>query len=241
VADTSNKTPPETVDQAPAKTLDTEAMLHRILAAVQKDRRRGRLELALAIILSLATLSSTWCAYQANSWGSVGSSSQAAAETADRKAAEDTIVGLQLRTFDGLELVDYWTALRQKDTETSNAISVRMRPQLRAALKASLAAGVLTNPEVAGPFQRPEYVLTEEVDARRLRDDASKLHVKAVSAGLAGGHYVMLTLMFASVLFFGGITGTFTARGVRTGLACVALAVFVITISLLIGLPVCKG
>jgi hypothetical protein len=47
--------------------------------------------------------------------------------------------------------------------------------------------------------------------------------------------------MFASVLFFGGISGTFTVRQVRDGLAGMSLALFLVTISILIGLPVCKG
>ncbi len=90
---------------------NTETLLHRIIVAVEKDRGRGKLELAVAIILSLATLASTWCGYQASEWGGLRSTEQAAADTAERQAAEDTIVGLQ----------------------------------------------------------RPEYVLTEEVNAKRLR------------------------------------------------------------------------
>jgi hypothetical protein len=47
--------------------------------------------------------------------------------------------------------------------------------------------------------------------------------------------------MFASVLFFGGITGTFTVRRVRVGLAGIALLLFLITLAMLIQLPVCVG
>lgn len=236
-----NKMPLNTTDRSGTETPDTDALLHRILAAVEKDRRRGRLELALAIILSLATLASTWCGYQARLWGGVQSTNQAAADTAERQAAEDTIAGLQLRTFDGTALLAYWAALRQKDMESRDAIFARLRPQLRQAIEASLAAGALHNPEVAGPLQRPEYNLTEEQDAKRLREEAGQLHTAALNAGQACSKYVLLTLMFASVLFFGGITGTFTARRVRNGLGFVALVVFIVTMTFLIGLPVCKG
>ena len=44
---------PETADRAQAESPDTEALLRRILAVVEKDSRRGGLELALAIILQL--------------------------------------------------------------------------------------------------------------------------------------------------------------------------------------------
>ncbi len=236
-----NKMQPDTTHRSGVEAPDADALLHRILAAVEKDRHRGRLELAVAIILSLTTLSTTWCGYQASLWGGLQSTKQAAADTAERQAAEDTIVGLQLRTFDAMVMNEYWTAMRQKDTETRDAIFVRMRPQLRKAIEASLAAGVLHNPEVAGPLQRPEYVLTEEQNAKRLREEARQLHSAAEGAGRASGAYVLLTLMFASVLFFSGIMGTLTARRVRIGLACVALVLFIVTAIRLIQLPICRA
>lgn len=227
----------DTSNEAP----DTQALLKRILAAVEKDRRRGRLELAIAIILSLTTLATTWCGYQASQWGGLQASSQAQGDTAERKAAEDTLVGLQLRTFDVMMVIQYWQAIRQKDTETAETIFARMRPQLRKAIEASLAAGVLHNPNEAGPLQRPEYVLTEEQDAKKLRSAAHELHSTAQKASRAAGNYVLLTLMFASVLFFGGITGTFTARRVRIGLSCIALILFIITLAMVLRQPVHIG
>ncbi len=216
-------------------------MLNRILTTLEKDRLRGALEVAVAVILSLATLASTWCGYQASLWGSVQSAQQAAADSAERLAAEDTIVGLQLRTFDLLEVREYWTALRQKDTATSDEIFAHLRPQLRRAVEASIAAGVLENPEVPGPLQRPEYILPEEQNARRLRDEASQKHTEAQEAWGISGNYVSLTLLFASVLFFGGITGTFTVRRVRVALGSVSLILFIVTMAMLLALPVCKG
>lgn len=231
----------ETTHQPQAATSSSDAILQRVLAAVEKDRGRGRLELALAIILSLASLATTWCGYQGRMWGNLQSGKQSAADTMERQAAEDTIVGLQWRTFDGIELTQYWTALRQGDNVTRDAIFARMRPQLRKTIELSLAAGVLRDPTVLGPLQRPEYVLTEEQNAKRLKAEARQAYVVAEIAGRHAGTYISLTLSFASVLFFGGITGTFTARRVKEGLAWLALLLFLGTIAFLIGLPVCRG
>lgn len=234
------KTPSSPSDFVKSETWDAEALLYRILVAVEKDRQQGRLELAIAIILSLATLGSTWCGYQSGLWGGVQNSKQSEADTAERQAAEDTIVGLQLRTFDAMELQEYWSAIRESDAKTREALFFRMRPQLQRAVKASLAAGVLDYPEVVGPLQRPEYILSEEQNAKRLRADATASHTAAVGAGLTSGRYVSLTLMFASVLFFGGISGTFAVRQVRVGLAGLSLVLFLVTTAILIELPVCK-
>lgn len=222
----------------PAAAPDTDAMLRQILERVSVDRRRGRLELVLAIILSLATLSSTWCGYQANQWGGRQSGNQAAADTAERKAAEYTIVALQLRTFDGIALLEFWEALRQNDAERQAAVRARVRPQLRAAIDAAIADGALHDPTKPGPLHRPEYVLAEEQAAAQSRDEAARHRAEAGRAGSASDAYVVLTLMFASVLFFGGITGTFTARRVRIGLGCIALLLFLFALVQLIKLPI---
>ena len=231
----------ETQSQSNVESLNDRAILERILASVQKDTGRGRLELATAIILSLTTLGTTWCGYQAQQWGGLQSTSQAAADTNDRKAAEDTIVGLQMRNFDLLEVKDYWAALRKNDKETGDIIFAHMRPQLRSACQAAIASGVLHDPSQPGPMQRPEYALKEEQDAKQLREESRKLNETAQAAGQACGSYVLLTLMFASVLFFGGITGTLTARRVRVGLAFVAVALFLTTLVQLMRLPVCPS
>lgn len=227
-----------TTDQPTADARETHALLRQILTAVQGDQRRGRLEVALAIILSLATLGSTWCGYQVGLWGDAEDTAQAAADTAERQAAEDTIVGLQTRTFDGMAMLNYWSALREHDAQTCQTIFARLRPQLRKAIEAAIAAGVLTNPEVAGPLQRPEYVLAEEQRAKQLRAEAARLNGEVQAAGRACSNYVLMTLMFASVLFFGGIAGTFSSRRVRNSLGGVALLLFVITIIFLARLPV---
>lgn len=220
---------------------ETHALLHRVLKAVEKDSRRGRLELLVAIVLSLATLASTWCGYQAGQWGGVAGSNQVAADTAERQAAENTIVGLQLRTQDGLVILELWRALRQGDSKASETIKLHMRPSLRQAVESSIAAGILTNPEAPGPLQRPEYVLPEEQRAAVHREQAGQHRAKAGAAGERAGQYVLLTLMFASVLFFGGIAGTFTARRVRFGLAVVALASFLFAAARLLMLPPYTG
>ncbi|MCC6675592.1 MAG: hypothetical protein IT436_00485 [Phycisphaerales bacterium] len=234
----ASMTEPGAPSRAPA---DQEALLHRILAAVEKDRRRGGLEAIVALILSLATLASTWCGYQARQWSGAQAANQAASDTAERQAAESTIVGLQIRTQDGLVLLEYWRAVRERDEMTARTIYLHMRPQLRDAVDAAVKDGIETDPGVRGPLQRPEYALPEEQTAIADRDQAASHQALATSAGKTAGSYVLLTLMFASVLFFGGIGGTFSDRRIRTGLASVALVLFAVTLLMLAALPTYHG
>ena len=217
---------------------ERDEILRRILSRVEKDRGRGKLEVVIAVILSLATLGSTWCGYQARQWGGTQSSNQGAADTAERQAAENTIVGLQMRTQDGLVLLEYWKALRAGDTQMSETIRLHMRPQLQKALQASVDAGILKDPSVAGPLQREEYVLAEEQAAAVQREAAHQHHKAGAAAGKTTGGDVLLTLMVASVLFLGGCGGRFTQRRIRNVLAGVALALFAVTLVMMLGLPV---
>lgn len=230
----SQESPPPT-DQ------NTQAMLARVLNAIESRGRRGRFELTIAILLALTSLASTWCGYQASNWGSSQIQSQDAADTAERQAAEDTIVALQLRNFDGITMLSYWEAIREGDVQTQQAHLARMRPQLRAAIEAALAGGILTDPSVPGPLQRPEYRLAEEDNARARREDAARLRSSVQTAGRASADYVLLTLMFASVLFFGGVTGTLDSQRARRFLGGAAVLIFLIAIVRLTFLPVSLG
>ncbi len=232
--------PNEIAAHADASPTDRE-LLERIFTAVDSSRQRGRFELFVAVLLAMASLASTWCGYQASNWGGDQLLNQDAADSAERQAAEDTIVGLQLRTFDGMAMLSYWDVLRQGDVQSQEAHLARMRPALRDAIKAALAEGVLTDPSVKGPLQRPEYMLDQEASAAAKRDEAASLREQVQIAGRASADYVLLTLMFASVLFFGGITGTLDSPRARRFLGVAAVIIFLIALGRLAFLPVSLG
>lgn len=220
---------------------DVEAMLKRILSAVEQKSRSGWLELLTAVILSLATFASTWCGYQASQWAGKQSAAQAAADTAERVAAEQTIVGLQKRIQDEIAVMEYWRAMRQGEAEVANTIFERFKPALKAAIKVTLADGFLERTDVPGPFERPEYVLESETLSTQKREEAKVLKREATAAGAAAGSYVLLTLVFASVLFFGGIGSTFKRSSIRVTLACIALLIFAVALISMLRLPVTLG
>ena len=217
---------------------DTRELLRQIHEAVTAGRRSGRMQALTAVILSLATLTSTWCGYQAARWSGVQSQLQSAADTAERQAAENTLAGLQIRTQDGLLVLEYWRALRDGDERTTTTIESKMRPELQRAVKASIRDGILEKTSVSGPLQREEYRLEVEVVAGTRRDDAKKSSTQAVVAGQVSNEYVLLTLMLASVLFVGGVSTTFSRKAVRRALSVIALLVFAVAIVSVTRLPV---
>lgn len=155
--------------------------------------------------------------------------------TAERQAAEDTIVGLQIRTYDGIVTLNDWRTLRENEERTKAALFARMRPVLQATLTAAFDAGVLKDPTFAGPLQRPEYVLEKETSAAHRGARTAEYRQGRRAREQLVRHHDSLVRHDS---LFGGITGTFSARPSRVGLGCVALVHLLISIGILAGLPI---
>lgn len=217
---------------------NTRELLQQVLEAVTSSQRSGRLQALTAIILSLATLTTTWCGYQAARWSDDQSQYQSASDTAERQAAENTLAGLQVRTQDGLLILEYWRAQRAGDERTHKTVFAHMRPELQRALETSIREGILENPSVPGPLQQKEYSLEVETLASAQRREARAAGDQAAVAGQVSSEYVLLTLMLASVLFVGGVSSTFSRASVRRSLGVVAFLVFAVAIVGVLRLPV---
>ena len=72
----------------------------------------------------------------------------------------------------------------------------------------------------------PEYKLPQQAEAQRLEAQAAQLSDQADQANEQSDQYVLLTVIFAMVLFFGGISGKFQWRVID--LAMLALGVVVL-------------
>jgi hypothetical protein len=239
MTDPSATTPPTPAQASPAALPEeTHRLVRQLHDMAKSGQRSGGLQILTAILLSVATITSTWCGYQASRWSGVQNSKQAASDTAERHSAEHTLAGLQIRTQDGLVLLEYWRARQTGDERTINLMVSRMRPELRAALDASLEQGILQNPAVPGPLHQPAYVLEVEQLARADRQEAADAQRQAAEAGRNASEYVLVTLMLASVLFVGGVGNTFPHRTVRRVLASIAILVLILAISRMLRLPV---
>ena len=193
--------PPSSAPTSPQSA----ALLERILIAVEKDKRSRWVEIGCAVVLSLATTASAWCAYQSTLWGGVQTFRLHAATTASRKAGELNIAALEFRSFDASIALSFMDAVARGDEQQQKFLRGRFRPELKKAMDAWLATDPLHNPDAPrGPFIMAEYVQQELLDAKRLEELATEQFSAAQHANETSDTYVLLTVMFASVLFFGG-------------------------------------
>ena len=190
-----------------------------------KSRSDRRLELVATVLLALATLGTAWAAYESRQW--TGQQSQGYSHaTANRIAVNRTSalanrqVQIDVATF--LQWVD---ARAHDDDALAGFYRARFRDEFKPAFDAWLATKPLTNPNAPPtPFAMPQYRLAATAEADRLEADAGVASDEAKDANDRATNYMLAVVLFASALFFAGLSTKLedrTARGLVLGLGCV--------------------
>jgi len=216
-------------------------MLRRILAAVEEEKRGRWLEITCAIVLALATMASAWCAYQATLWGGVQTFRLAAVAKAGRESTHLQLAALQGRAFDAQMLIAYLETKARGDDKLADFLHQRFRPEAKKAVDAWLQTDPFNNPKAAhAPFQMAAYVQPELQEAKHLEDKLAASQSAAEHANSNSDTYVLLTVLFASVLFFGGIGGSLNSRTLRYTVFTIAFVLLISTMIVLLTMPICK-
>jgi hypothetical protein len=203
------------------------------------DNRRHRVELASAVLLALATMLSAWCAYQSARWNGVQSIKFSDANALRAESLRQSDLGDQRRAIDVGLWVRYVAAHSEKNQELVDFLAQRFPPELKAANDAWLASNPLTNPSAPkSPFAMPEYVLPSLQEADRLRGLADQSAEEAKNANQRSDNYVLLTVIFASVLFFGGVGAKFETARLRELNVIVGFLVLLGTVFVVVEFPV---
>lgn len=169
-----------------------------------------------ALLLSMATVGSAWCTYQNDVWSSIASVSLAESGALGREAGRLRIEADEMTLVDVTMFMEYMASLSEKNGFLEDFYRTRFRPPMKVAVEAWLR----TNPlETAGapphPFAMAEYVLPEREEASELARQAVEKLDEGREAIHVSDRYVMLTVLFASVLFFAGIGPHFESRILR--------------------------
>jgi len=219
---------------------DTTELLQRILSAVEPAKPRHGFEMACAIVLALATTASAWCAYQSKLWGGAQAARANAAVRAGREGAVNSLAAVQMRAFDASMFIAYMQARIERSKELEAFLAQRFRPEMKPAVEAWLKLDPLNNPAAPpSPFRMAEYAQKETAEVARQEELAAKAMAASREARRCSDDYVLLTVIFASVLFFGGIARAFDSRRLRIVLAALAVLLFLGTLVALTTMPIC--
>ena len=225
-------------DSSPQETTE---LLRRILSAVDPPKRKRGFEIVCAVILALATTASAWCAYESKRWGGAQMARTNAALRAAREGAVNSLAAIQSRAFDASMFITFIQARLEQNKALETFLTQRFRPELKPAVEAWLKLDPLNNPAAPpSPFQMAEYAQKELAEVAHQEKLAANAMVRSREARRYSDDYVLLTVIFASVLFVGGIARAFDSRPLRTILAVLALVLFLGTIVVLTTMPICR-
>ena len=200
------------------------------------------IEILSTALLAIATVATAWSGYQATRWSgeqaiafSAASASRVESGKASTKAGQQIQIDVALFT----QWVDAY-ARDEKDLE--QFYLERFREEFKPALEAWLATKPQTNPDAPlSPFAMPEYELAAQAEADRLSAEAEEAGRLARRNNQRSDNYVLCVVLFASSLFFAGISTKLVRPRSRQAILALGYLVFVGTVIWLLTFPVSFG
>jgi ferric-dicitrate binding protein FerR (iron transport regulator) len=169
--------------------------------------RERVLEILAALLLSLATLGIAWSGYQAAKWSGLQARRYTQASTARSFANQASTLAAQDRTQDLLNFNRWLEEYTTGDTDLANLYERRFRDEFRPAFDRWLAADPLHNQDaIPSPLLEKNYVLANMVKADKLERLGDLRFEEGKEATEHADDYVFVTVFFAVVLFFAGIS-----------------------------------
>lgn len=215
-----------------------------------------RIELIATIVLAVATILTAWSGFESGKWGgeqSVNFSEAGAARTESTRA--DTLGG-QLVQIDVAMYIDWVAAISEElnsEAITEASLSpfvpvkgtisgflyLRFREEFVPAVDAWLATDPTNNAEAPKtPFTMSEYVVAERVKALELSALADEKALAARTANQNGDNYVLTMVLFASVLFFAGVSSKMNRPRNRVIILGFGVFTLVVGLVILVSLPI---
>jgi hypothetical protein len=196
-----------------------------------RPRRDAWVDAAGAVLMALATVATAWSGYQASRWNgeqatTAGRANAARIESTRASGLADAQTQIDVATF--TQWVD---AYARGEEELAAFYRRRFRPEFAPAAAAWAETQPLRNRDAPlTPFAMPEYRLAarDEADALEARADALSAQVR-VDVQRAT-NYVLAVVLFATVLFFAGMSARLGAPRIRIALLAMGAAVFVGTV-----------
>ncbi|MGI9649246.1 MAG: hypothetical protein ACR2OI_12060 [Acidimicrobiia bacterium] len=190
-----------------------------------KAKWRDWLDIAATVVLALATILTAWSAFQSAKWSglqTVAFSEASAARTESARAAN--LAGQQAQVDIGvfldwlsaadsdirnglIELPTSGDTYQPTEGTLSGFIFERTREEFRPALRAWLDTEPLRVSDApATPFDMPEYQLEAMAQADAFLTTAEARGEDARNNNQQSDNYVLMAVVFASVLFFVGLS-----------------------------------
>lgn len=197
------------------------------MAEQETVRRDKRVELAAAVLLSIATLLTAWAAYQATRWSGEQAESYTTASAFRTESVRAANIARNQELIDVNTFIAWLDASVEGDQPLADDIQDRMREEFRPAFDEWLTSTPPGELPEGTPFELDSYTLAEEENAAELERRAAAAFDDGREANQTGDNFVLAAVLLASVLFFAGLAGTLDSRAPQVILLTLAVVMLV--------------
>lgn len=215
-------------------------LINRIVTPEQRaEIYKKRIEIISTVLLAVATIATAWSGYQSSRWGGEQTAHSSNALRAIVRSGHFANLAEQKMSLQANLFSNYQEALSLGNTNFADFLLNRFPEPLKTATLAWLKTEPLTNPAAPlTPFEMPEYVLPETLEAARWEEQSEKEIAQGQAADEISDRYLLFTIIFASVLFFGGVSGKFGWQPIDLTNLAIGVIVLVGALILLFTMPI---
>ena len=196
------------------------------------------IEILATVLLASATVATAWSGYQATRWAGESSKAAASANANRIAAARSDNLATAQKQVDVAVFMSWADAYAQDQTLLIDFYNARFRDEYRPAHDAWVATQPLLNPEAPlTPFVMPEYVLAAEQETERLDALAESKAAESRRNIQRQSNYVLGVVLFATALFFAGMSSKVGARPLRIAVLALGCIVFLTTLAWVLTMP----
>jgi hypothetical protein len=187
-------------------------------------------EFLATVLLALATVATAWSGYQSTRWNGEQSKAAARANAVRIASVKAAALANSQMEVDVATFTQWVNAYAQKQTRLANFYFKRFRKEFRPAVDAWIATKPLKNPAAPlTPFAMTPYKLEARAEADRLDAAAETYAAQALRSIQRSSNYVLGVVLFASALFFAGISTKLISPKLRVAMLVIGGAVFLAT------------
>jgi hypothetical protein len=187
----------------------------------------NRLELIATVLLSVATVATAWSGYQSTRWNAEQAKAGARANALRIESTRSSDLANTETEIDVATFTQWANAYAQKQTMLADFYFKRFRKEFKPAVDAWIATRPLKNPSAPlTPFAMPQYKLAARAESEQLATDANVFAAQALRNIQRSTNYVLCVVLFASALFFAGVSTKLTTPRFRIALLAIGCIIF---------------
>jgi hypothetical protein len=177
------------------------------MADAGETRFDRHFELLATVLLAVAAVATAWASYQSARWHGEQARAQSASIAARVESTRAANVANRQGQIDVALFTQWVDAYARNETGLAAFYDKRFRPEFKPAFNAWVATKPRKNPTAPlSPFAMPQYKLAANAAADRLEVKAAAASQRAGAFIQRADDYSLAVVLFASALFFAGIS-----------------------------------